>query len=264
MLAVTIALLAECRHSEKHLYVFLVDRGASAELEPVIDAFPLEKRVVRRSHSYPGNSYNLLEGYKLAESMLSGNAGRLVYMVEEDVFVARDFFLFHMEAHRRFSPFCVSACADQNWRGVSFDRDPEAIYSTGRYQSLGVSFRAGNLRLFTVHGVEEYYRDTTDYVRCRFPGSSFADHLSEQDGIIDRVMEQDGLRAVYPFVPRAFHAGWYGYHHAPDDTPSGKSFRERLGLALDLAYGRNGHAGISPILLGGIFVKRLVEKNVFA
>ena len=44
-------------------------------------------------------SFNLLEGYRYAHMVARALRSELVYLLEEDVWVARDYFAFHRAAH---------------------------------------------------------------------------------------------------------------------------------------------------------------------
>ena len=46
-------------------------------------------------------SFNLLEGYRYAHMVARALKSELVYLLEEDVWIARDYFSFHRAAHDR-------------------------------------------------------------------------------------------------------------------------------------------------------------------
>lgn len=46
-------------------------------------------------------SFNLLEGYRYAHVIARTLRSELVYLLEEDVWIARDYFSFHRAAHAR-------------------------------------------------------------------------------------------------------------------------------------------------------------------
>ena len=45
--------------------------------------------------------------------------------------------------------------------------------------------------------------------------------FTEQDGLIERVMLKSGRKVAFPFVSRAYHAGFYGYHRDVPLRPNG-------------------------------------------
>jgi len=215
-------------------YLIALDRGHDQRNALVVKAFAKQvgERRVRTHlprHHYRGNSYNVLTSYALA---VNTNA-ELVHLVEEDVFVGSDYFGFHRAAHE-IAPaaFAVSACRNQNVLATPPD-EPAMVWAHRDYQSLGVSFRRETLRLVLREAREAYYRDPVGYCRRRFPKSKIPQANAEQDGLLHRVAEDRELSTVYPCVPRAYHAGFIGYHR--DGEPlSGTDFfvRGRALLAM--------------------------------
>ena len=45
-----------------------------------------------------------------------------------------------------------------------------------------------------------------------FPYSKLPPNNAEQDGLLDRLVEDSGAGVAYPWMPRAYHAGFIGYH----------------------------------------------------
>ena len=62
------------------------------------------------------------------------------------------------------------------------------------------------------HTTPGYFRNQAAYCRTVFPQSRIPVGNAEQDGLIHRVLEYAGAVTAYPAVPRAYHAGWIGYH----------------------------------------------------
>jgi hypothetical protein len=144
----TLVRLLSATHAEEHSYVFILEPGYEPLIETVIAAFPLDKRVFRApahffggrkcdegvhgvSHeervacgnARRGNSFTTLEGYRYIEQLVNEHQHRhdeaqhgkrrRVYLVEEDVFVAKDFFRFNRAAEVMIAnqgpnfPFCA-------------------------------------------------------------------------------------------------------------------------------------------------------------
>ena len=169
---------------------------------------PQRVTLVGRHHSYQGNSYNTLTAY--AEALAKNPT--LVHLVEEDIFVADDYFEYHRGAHALIpNAFSVSGARNQN-----FPNDPEpepgAIYLNVAYQSVAVSFRPEILRTILPHATRQYFRDPIGYCKRTFPHTRIPAGNAEQDGLINRIAESGGFRTVYPTVPVAYHAGFVGYH----------------------------------------------------
>lgn len=197
-------------------YIFRFDHGFDPDNEKVVKDFPFshEIAVTRRTpYQLSKQSYSLLSGYEIAAS----KTDRLVFMVEEDVMVARDFFRWHIAAHEAWpTAFCSIAVANPNRTMVDTVDDPGAYYvSTGDYCSLGVCFTRDALRTHVLPGVtNRYYADPINYVASNFRGMPIGRAFAEQDGLIRRTEMRLGDRGiggiVWPWKARAYHAGFYG------------------------------------------------------
>jgi hypothetical protein len=185
----------------------------------------------QKRHPYRGNSYNVLHSYRVATL----ESPTLVHLVEEDVFVGADYFAFHRSAHR-LAPdaFAVSAARNQNHIGDP-DPDPGALYLGPQYQSLAVSFRPERLAPVLAHAVSAYFSDPIGYCRRHFRRSRIPAANAEQDGLINRVVEQAGARVAYPALPRAYHAGFVGYHRKGETLTGSVAEQADQLLAMDTA-----------------------------
>lgn len=193
-------------------YWIALDRRHDQRVNLVARAFTqrhgARSRTLLRSHGYRGNSYNVLTSYR--EAVQEGPD--FIHLVEEDIFVSRDYFSFHRAAHAlRPDVFAVSAARNQNHVGDP-DPDPEALYACSQYQSLGVSFRPERLLAVLAHATPAYLRDPVTYCRRQFPRTQIPAANAEQDGLINRVVEAARAEVLYPALPRAYHAGFVGYH----------------------------------------------------
>jgi hypothetical protein len=159
-------------------------------------------------------SSNVLTGYLLAASKARG----YVFMIEEDIIVARDFFRWHY-AVQALEPqlFCSLSTLNTN-RVVPSNEDPQVYYRTTLdYCSLGVCFARAIIRQDVApHVRRAYFEDPKGYCASNFPSSQIGAGYAEQDGLIRRIQEARGESAAiaYPYRPRAFHAGFIGYHRA--------------------------------------------------
>jgi hypothetical protein len=213
-LTVTLRHVVAAASARKHYVVFLADVGASPGVLRVAQRCPLRHEIVMaRERPMRGNSHNILGGYAYASAIAPKLKANLVYLIEEDIWIGRDFFAFHEAAHACQRSFFVSGVRNQNdLRALPHDRS--RIYLDSRYQSLGVSFRVESLPRITAHHCPEYYAAPQDYVARRFPSSRLGEYFWEQDGLIGRVIEDERLAGIYPFVPRAYHAGFIGYNRS--------------------------------------------------
>lgn len=191
-----------------------LDRGYSALVKRVADEFRLRhpKRVSvwTINHKHRGNSYNVLYAYGQA---VAGGFD-LVHLIEEDVLIADDYFQMHRDAHELYPyAFSASACRNQQFPiGHEPPQEEDAVYEHPAFQSLGVSFRRATLVRALGMLADEYFDDMIGYCRSAFPASSIPVGNAEQDGFLHRVSEDGGLLTAYPAVPRAYHAGFVGYH----------------------------------------------------
>lgn len=161
------------------------------------------RMAMRLEHGSYGNSRNILSAYAAAFE----TDAEFVYLVEDDVLVTSDFFNWH-EHIQSTNPFCsIAGTCDRNkvpLAGESFE--------SSEYASLGVCWRRENLEAVVQHATEDYFSNPTPYILKHFPLSRHGLWAMEQDGLIQRVMEQRFEKAVFATQPRAFHIGVFGYH----------------------------------------------------
>lgn len=193
------------------------DTGSSSEIIGVVNGFrhaipnlTIAPPPLMASNRATKQSKNVLEGYAMAAERSSG----LVFMVEEDVMVARDFFRFHRALHEKEPGLFCSLSVRNTNRQVATTTNPGAYYlSHGDYCSLGVVMRKEVLTTKVLpHANRDYYRQATAYCRKHWPRSPIGGAYVEQDGLIRRIQEAQDQPTAWPHVPRAFHAGWYGYN----------------------------------------------------
>ena len=211
-LSVTLRRIARAEKAHRQYYVFLIDEGHSDEVMRVARQFPFASEIVANElRPMRGNSFNILNGFAYARRIAPSMKSRLVYLIEEDIWIGRDFFTFHEAVQSRFNCFFVSAVRNQN-DARTFPPRRSLVYFHHAYQSLGVSFRVEALDAIVRHHRPNFYADPAAYAAQHFPNSSLAAGFVEQDGLIHRIVEKGHLRGAYPFVPRAYHAGFVGYN----------------------------------------------------
>ena len=159
-------------------------------------------------------SANVLTGYLLA----AARARAYVFMIEEDIIVARDFFRWHYAVQAAEQELFCSLSTRNTNRVVPANDAPRLYYRTTLdYCSLGVCFeRSVITQLIAPHVRREYFQDPSAYCARHFPSSQVGAGYVEQDGLIRRVQEAQGEQRpiAYPDRPRAYHAGFIGYHRA--------------------------------------------------
>ncbi len=190
-------------------YVFQIDVGYDPAILPIIRKFPFSKELMYTEATGYGlmkQSYSLLKGYMYS----SEKSDNLVYLIEEDIMIASDFFLYHTEVQKN-EIFCSLSTENTNSK-IHPTKDIDKYYfSTGDYNSLGVCFKKSIIiDYIKPHFIKEYMITPVDYLQKKFPGSKIGKFFAEQDGLIRRVQETSGLPTVYPCTPRAYHAGYYG------------------------------------------------------
>jgi len=182
------------------------------------------RTVIRPENGFYGNSYNVLGAYAKAFE----TDAKYVYLVEEDVLVTPDFFKWHEAVQNNGNYFSsVAGQCDRNetiFKGDAID----CYFESEQYASLGVCWKRENLQSVIEHAVFEYYHNPTPHILKHFPNSKFGLWAMEQDGLIQRIMEQRFQKAAFACVPRAYHVGIWGYHrHIGADNLFQGNFAER-------------------------------------
>lgn len=205
-LSVCLELITMAERSDENLYLFQVDFGYDPEVLKVIESFQLRKQVeLTPNHDYPNKqSFSLLEGYKNA---LTHNPDR-IYLIEDDIFIANDFFIWH-EKHLGIN-FASIATLNHNNTRIRHSNNLAVVYTDCEYQSLGVCFNKRSVEEILKNVTELYFKDPQAHIKKTFPASRIPVGYCEQDGLIRRIIHAKRHKVVYPHVPRAFHAGYYG------------------------------------------------------
>jgi hypothetical protein len=149
--------------------LFRPDRGHDPRILDVIDEFgpQLASYEIDVPPHCPyrraKQSANVLAGYLLA----AARTRRYVFMVEEDVMVARDFLRWHYAVHSAQPQLLCSIATRNSNRAIQEAADPEAYYvTTLDYCSFGVCFeRSVIVRRIVPHVRREYFEDPGAYCR---------------------------------------------------------------------------------------------------
>lgn len=232
-------ILQQAKGAKENMYVFCLDFGYDKRHEALIKKFPYACGIIRM----PATSYKLA---KQSNNVLNGllvgaaNSDELVYYIEEDIFIAKDFFAWHKEVHRQQPGiFCSIATRNNNTR-FKTDGILEHYYLSRRpdYQALGTCFRREVIEKFIrPHFTEAYLRDPLGYCKSRFPSSVIGGFYVEQDGLIRRIIEEEKKPVAFPHVPRAFHGGIWGYNRPNGQLPR-MTYEQRLQAIRDIAFDR--------------------------
>jgi hypothetical protein len=165
----------------------------------------------RTGYGRAKQSYNLLTGYQRAVE----TARDKVFMIEEDIMIATDFFTWHYKVHEAENNnlFCSIATANNNRDVPVTDRMDSYYLTHGDYQSLGVCFNKKVLIEEVLPlAVAAYYTNSQVFCQKEFPNSKIGRAYTEQDGLIRRVQEHQDKLIAFPHVARAYHSGFIGYN----------------------------------------------------
>lgn len=170
-------------------------------------------------HTTYGNSLNVLSALQRAH--LCGQSEK-TYLIEDDVLVTPDFFEWNDMVFNQYRVNVV--CAGRLNRSLNFQmngrdamdetcKDVNAIKKVkGAYISWATCFSADMMeRMFSQPVTMEGFR----------PGF-------EQDIWIQTYMRREGIESIWPYVPRAYHMGWYSYHRDGSIPLSPGKLEERV------------------------------------
>lgn len=187
--------------------LFHIDFDYNTDIIEVINSFDFKYEIVyNKRHAYKNKlPINILEGYKEAVKRAD-----IIYYIEEDIFISKDFFRFHREVHKQRELFCSIAIENHNRR---VPRGSEDQYYTSHtdYTAWGVAWKSNILKTQVLsHANIKYYSEPARYLRSQFPHSKVPHIHIEQAGLIRRIQESGKLPIAFPYIGRAFHAGFYG------------------------------------------------------
>ncbi len=155
-------------------------------------------------HTYYGNSYNVIEAFRTGWYETSAE---YIYLVEDDSMVTPDFFLWHEKAQAEFKPFVT--CAGRINRSLNFQMNgPEAIDES--IQDSTACVRSGKAYM---SWATCFHRDSLhSLLKVLSMDYSIFKPGYEQDIAIQNFIQHHKLDSIWPYVPRAYHMGWYSYH----------------------------------------------------
>lgn len=243
MLNVCLEYVEKAEHSRENKYLFALDSGYNPENKTVISSWVRKTGVTAKTtvQTIVGGSpntkqsRNVLEGYRKALELFSPQR---VILLEEDIIVAKDFFDWHAKVHQQDGNFFCSIATKNHNSPVPFEENPETYYVSYKadYQSLGVCWEPKFLERVLLHATPAYYQKPRHYLDTAFPNSVYRNSVyTEQDGLIRRVVEAQWLPVAFPTLPRAFHAGYYGYHRPSSNVPVG-SLADRTGVLKEIIF----------------------------
>lgn len=203
----------------------------------VIENSPLPVRFIQRQpHSYSGNSYNTLEAYKEAYA----TDARYIHLVEEDCLVTPDYFLWHEAIQEKEDALLCSVayrCIRNSLVDKTISSSETYFVSSRDYASIGVCWKRERLGAVVAHARPEYYAEMGPYLDTRFEDDRYSGWFWEQDGLIMRVLHEQKKFVVWPYVPRVFHIGAWGYHRPNGRRPDGQ-LAEKIVKVREIMYSK--------------------------
>jgi len=181
-------------------------------------------------HAYYGNTANVMNAY-----LWAFNAGYdLTYLIEDDVFVHPDFFFWHRQMHEE----CPDIFASMAWIFNRHAPIVDDVLFQPWFYSIGVCFSLHKLGLIVRHATPLYYDDMAGYVGKKFKTSPLNDPINimhfEQDGLIQRVLDEDKSQTISPGIAKCSHMGFVRSYGASDVGSEyerilhGKTFEEQI------------------------------------
>lgn len=192
---------------------FCLDTGFSPDVQLAARQFSSKHQgtsTTIQTEDYPTGSYNVFTG--LREALEGSESGDRIHILEEDIFIAHDYFTFHRGAHAA-APDAYSVSACQNLfltRETKPSPIQDAVYRSGAYQVWGSSYRPEVVEQILSRVKPDYFTDMGGAFEREF--SPDRDHVtgSLYDGVMAMNMSQIGGYTAFPFAPRAYHAGFEG------------------------------------------------------
>lgn len=195
-------------------YRICIDHEPDQYVSPIAETFRFDlgfsrvELVYRGPCANQGPTRNIL--HALHESRGAGE-GTLVHWIEDDIFVHQEYFLFHESAHDLVpDAFSVTACNPNGFPRTHPSLYPKVSWWPGS-PTVAVSFRSDMIDAITSFLAADYMDDPVNYLRRTFPHHGCPpDQWSGIDGSLGRVAHAVDRRPIYPFVGRAYHAGFVG------------------------------------------------------
>lgn len=196
------------------LIMVVLDQGYSEDNIDIINQSELKDQIF--IYKTPYRAYKLSkQSFSVLNSVIGAckNAD-IVYYVEEDIFISKDFFTFAADVMKAEPGiFAFVGTASHNVRVKTTD-NKNAYYLTDKadFQTHGDCYNAKLfLQYVSEHFNDKYFANPRAYCNQFNSKVCNPDHV-EQDGLIRRVIEKNNLLIAYPHVPRAQHSGIYGYN----------------------------------------------------
>jgi hypothetical protein len=201
---------------EDLILVIALDYGYDAKNIQIVNESSLRdqcfiSRTPRNGFKLGKQSFNVLKNLLQA---CSQNDIDVVYYVEDDIFISKDFFTFGEEVLQKEPDIFAFIGTESHNIRVETSHNKNAYYLTDKadFQTHGVCYNAKKfMQYIAPHITGNYFNNPIAYCN-QFASVVCQKGYCEQDGLIRRVIEKEKLVIAYPHVARAQHAGIYGYN----------------------------------------------------
>jgi hypothetical protein len=199
------------------------DRGTFHDplLQRVVGQFDVHAHLVPDNEWY-GNTPNTMGAFLWAY-----NTGfDRVFYVESDVMVHEDFFSWHRQQQEMFDDIFASMAWIFNRHAPITD---DLLFQPW-YYAIGTCFSKQKLALLAEHASPKYYSHMDEYIASSFPDSKLNGPIliehTEQDGLIQRILERDRSQTVSPGIAKCSHVGFTRSYGSPNTR---RDYNEILG-----------------------------------
>jgi len=210
------------------------------------------------NNSWYGNTANTMNAY-----LWAFNAGYdRVFYVESDVIVHNDFFSWHRDIQEDCPDiFCSMAWIFNRVAPITND-----VLFQPWFYSIGVCFSREKLALVAKHATPKYYEDMPGYIEKRFKASSLnipsAIAHVEQDGLIQRILDEDRSQSVSPGIAKCSHIGFTRSYGSGDTVGDYNYFLGGEHLTFEQRVANVESFIADPYARASIFGRALVEREI--
>lgn len=215
MLALTLEKLSRTPEADRldvRVYIDTAPDEVLADVEYCRDTYLPTAEIFRA-----GEHVRVLSGcWNILNALQAGyeTGAEYVFLVEEDVFVAPNFFSWHLDKHveREFFVTC----------GRRHGRMPRDFYS-----NPGTCYSRRALAQILPHVNSDFFRDTKAYLDKHFPTMIGKDGNLD-DGLIRKVQRQTNGLVCCAEPAVAFHQGFHYYNRMNGFMNTGRTIIERI------------------------------------
>lgn len=190
MLALGLEKISQANNPDTDIRIFADTDTNISELGYVRDKYAPEALIFRARPHPPALSgtWNILHALKHAAQF----AVDKVFLIEEDVLVAANFFDWHRQ-NLRYDMFAT--CGRE--------------HKSKKYTNPGSAFHTHSLQMLAEHINNDFFSNPTGYMDKHFPGT--VDDSPHDDGLIRRMIAHYSLKVGWPETPIAAHIGFRAY-----------------------------------------------------